>query len=238
MADQNENTNAEQEAVQDAQAAAGEAQDKLSQAEDNLEEAKRDNRDDDLAKYKRELDRLRSDNRKLKDEAAERRVTAKQAQEQNEQLRKVAQALGLETQDEDPEALLKTAREQAEENKREADKLRAELDRMRETDELRRIAREQGADPELVVPFLVGSGQLPKWGEDDYSDQTTELVKATLERHPAFSGHKVPHSSGQAPTPVKRDGEAKLTQEDIQRLVAQGDYKAVNDAVASGRLEL
>ena len=37
---------------------------------------------------------------------------------------------------------------------------------------------------------------------------------------------------------MKRDGEARLSQDDIQRLVAQGDYQAVNEAVAAGRVEL
>lgn len=237
MADQNENMTDSQDVQQAAQGAPAEGASKAAQ-DTPQGDAKPEAKPDDAEKYKRELERLRADNRKLKNEAAERRVTAKQAQEQNEQLRKVAQALGLETQDDDPEVLLKTAREQAEENKREADKLRAELDRMRESDELRRIAREAGADPEVMVPFLVGSGTLPKWGEDDYTTQAVDLVKSALERHPAFGVHKVPQSSGQAPTPVKRDGEARLSQDDIQRLVAQGDYQAVNEAVAAGRVEL
>lgn len=236
MADQNENMTDSQDVQRDAQGAPVEAPQKAQGTPEG--DAQPEAKPNDAEKYKREVERLRADNRKLKNEAAERRVTAKQAQEQNEQLRKVAQALGLETQDDDPEVLLKTAREQAEENKREADKLRAELDRMRESDELRRIAREAGADPEVMVPFLVGSGTLPKWGEDDYTTQAVEVVKSALERHPAFGVHKVPQSSGQAPTPVKRDGEARLSQDDIQRLVAQGDYQAVNDAVAAGRVEL
>lgn len=238
MADQTQDQNAEQTAEQEAQNATNAAESNLAKAQQELNQARQDNDADKTENLLREIDRLRADNRKLKDESAERRVTAKETQEQNEKLRKVAQALGLETEDEDPEALLKAAREQADEKQREADKLRAELNRMREQDELRRIARENGADPEVIVPYLVGTGSLPQWGDDDYTDKAVQLVQNTMERHPAFSGSKVPRSSGQAPTPTKRNNDEKLTRDDIDRLVAQGDYAAVNRAVEEGRVEL
>lgn len=238
MADQNQEQGTEHNAEQEANTATQAAQANIGQAQQALNQARQDNDADKTESLLREVERLRADNRKLKDESAERRVTAKETQEQNEKLRKVAQALGLETEDEDPEALLKAAREQADEKQREADKLRAELNRMLEQDELRRIARENGADPEVIVPFLVGTGSLPQWGDDDYTDKAVQLVQGTMERHPAFSGTKVPRSSGQAPTPTKRNTDEKLTRDDIERLVARGDYAAVNKAVAEGRVEL
>lgn len=238
MADQTQDQNAEQTAEREAQNATNAAESNLAKAQQELNQARQDNDADKTESLLREIDRLRADNRKLKDESAERRVTAKETQEQNEKLRKVAQALGLETEDEDPEALLKAAREQADEKQREADKLRAELNRMREQDELRRIARENGADPEVIVPYLVGTGSLPQWGDDDYTDKAVQLVQNTMERHPAFSGSKVSRSSGQAPTPTKYNNDEKLSRDDIDRLVAQGDYAAVNRAVEEGRVEL
>ncbi|MDY5785869.1 hypothetical protein, partial [Corynebacterium sp.] len=94
------------EAVADAQANAAEAQDNLAEAQAQLDDARTAEPEspDTTADYealKQRLEKLDVENRKLKDENGARRVTAKEAQEQNEKLRKVAQLLGLEPDDSD-----------------------------------------------------------------------------------------------------------------------------------------
>lgn len=234
---QNQSTNSSE--VEEAQGAINTASKNLGEAEDKLNQAHADGADDaKLQELQRLVDRLEADNRKLKNESAERRITAKETADKNEQLRKVAQVLGLEKADDDPENLLKEAQKRAEETQREADELRNKLNRLEEGEKLRGMVRSAGGDPEVLVPYLRGAGVLPEWGADDYEAQAAQVVKETLERHPAFVAGKVPHSSGQAPTPVKTNSEGTLTTEDIQRLVDSGDYEAVNKAVAENRIKL
>ena len=81
----------------------------------------------DVDALRAELNRYKTENRKLKDENGERRVKAKQAEEQAATLKKLSQVLGFEPSDSDPEEQLKQAQQVAQEREQERDQLQAEL---------------------------------------------------------------------------------------------------------------
>lgn len=207
---------------------AGEA---LDEAQEKTDQANRDS--DELLKR---IARLEADNRKLKDENGDRRVKAKQAEEQAATLKKLAQVLGFEPSDDDPEEQIKQAKATAQEREQERDKLQAELDRMREDTTLRKLAKEHGADPDLLVPFLRGSGDLPQWGSDEWGSKAGELVTNTLNTFPQFkAGGTAPHTSGN-PAPTNNNDGQILTADDLNRLYAQGKFEVINKAVKEGRV--
>lgn len=200
------------------------AGEKLEQAEAKLAEA-RDAQDVD--KLRETIARLEADNRKLKDENGERRVAAKKATEQAETLRKVAQALGLEPSDDDPEVQLREAKQAADQRAKERDELQAELNRLRADARLRTLADKAGADADMLVPLLRGLGEVPEWGADDWDSKATQIIADTIERYPNVRGVQAPRSSGNAPTPTNSH-EQKLTREDLQRLAAEGKFEEIN----------
>lgn len=138
-----------------------------------------------------QLEKMQAENRKLKNENRERRVTEKQAQEQNEKLRKVAQLLGFAAEDDDPEVLVKAAQTEAEQRAKERDELQAKLNRLEENDHLRTLAKKAGANPDVVVPYLRGVGQLPEWGADEYDTTAVKLIADTLTSAPRACGDEL-----------------------------------------------
>lgn len=139
------NDNALQEAQQQldtARAAANHAEDAVQQAQDNTHPSQ-----DELDTLRTKLEKLNAENRKLKDENGQRRVTAKEVEEKNEKLRKVAQLLGLEPDDDDPEALVKQAQQEAAERAKERDELQSQLNPLQENDHLRGLAKKAGCSP-------------------------------------------------------------------------------------------
>lgn len=177
-------------------------------------------------KLRAQIARLEADNRKLKDENAGRRVTAKTVEEQNAKLRDVARVLGLANDEEDPEELLKAAKQEAAENAKERDALQAKLNRLEEGEQLRNVVERAGGDPRFLVPYLRGVG-LPEWGSDEWESKVTELVGETMERYDNARVRTAPRSSGNAPTPTG-GGSDTVTREDLQRLAANGDWEEIN----------
>ena len=211
-----------------------------TQAGEHLDEAqaKANEADEatDLDALRKQLARYEAENRKLKDENGDRRVKAKQAEEQAATLKKLAQVLGFEPSDDDPEEQIKQAKQAAQEREAERDKLQAELDRMREDNTLRKLAKENGADPDLLVPYLRGSGDLPEWGTDEWDSKAGELVKNTLNSFPQFkAGGTAPRTSG-TPAPTNNDDGQILTADDLNRLYTQGKFAEINKAVKEGRI--
>lgn len=192
--------------------------------EENTEQPEVDTGVEELRK---QLARMEAENRKLKDENGARRVKAKEAEQQAETLRKVAQALGLEPTDDDPEQQIKRAQETAKERETERDRLQAELDQLREETALRKLAKENGADPDLLVPYLRGTGQLPKWGNDEWSGKADELVTSILTTFPQMKRGSTPHTSGNTNGPT-RNNPKEITRDDIKELAAKGDWAAIN----------
>lgn len=187
-------------------------------------------------KLRAQIARLEADNRKLKDENAGRRVTAKTVEEQNAKLRDVARVLGLANDEEDPEELLKAAKQEAAENAKERDALQAKLDRLEEGEQLRNVVERAGGDPRFLVPYLRGVG-LPEWGSDEWESKVTELVKHTMERFQDARATRAPRSSGNAPTPSGSNEEKPiLGPEELQRLYAAGDYDTITQAAQEGRI--
>ena len=138
----------------------------------------------------------------MKDENGDRRVKAKQAEKQAATLKKLAQVLGFEPSDKDTEEQIKQAKAAAQEREAERDKFQAELDRIREDNTLRKLAKENGAAPDKLVPYLRGVGDLPQWGSDEWDSKAGKLVTATLNSFPQFkAGGVAPRTSG---TPAPR----------------------------------
>lgn len=192
-----------------------EAQEKANQADEAT----------DLDALRKQLARIEAENRKLKDENGDRRVKAKQAEEQAATLKKLAQVLGFEPSDEDPEEQVKQAKAAAQEREQERDQLQAELDRMREDNTLRKIAKENGADPDLLVPYLRGSGDLPKWGSDEWDSKAGELVTNTLNTFPQMRNSTVSRTSGNTPSPTRNDDHL-ITAEELKTMSAEDIYAA------------
>ena len=230
---------AEQAADKAQQAQHDTEQGNYTQAGEALDEAqaKADQANHDSDELLKRIARLEADNRKLKDENGDRRVKAKEAKEEADaRLKKVLQALGVESSDDDPEEQIKRAKQAAQEREAERDTLQAELDQMREDNMLRKLAKENGADPDLLVPFLRGSGNLPQWGSDEWDSKAGELVTNTLNSFPQFkAGGVAPRTSG-TPAPTNNDDGRILTADDLDRLYAQGKFEEINKAVKEGRI--
>lgn len=210
---------------------AGEALDKAQEQAQKADDA--DNPD----KLREYIAKLEADNRKLKDENGDRRVKAKEVQEQSAEFKKkVAQLFGFES-DDDPETMLKKARQEAADNAQRSAELQAELDRLREDAQLRQVVERAGGDQAFLVPFLRGQG-LPEWGSDEWESKVTGLVKDTMERYQDARAVKAPRSSGNAQTPPNNSNGEKpvLGAEELKRLYDAGDYEAINEASREGRI--
>lgn len=201
-----------------------EAGQQVEKAEESLAKARDQFNVDHLQE---QIKRLEADNRKLKDENGERRVTAKKVDEQNAKLRKVAQLLGFESDDDDPEHLLEVAKKEAAERAKERDELQAKLNRLEEDSQLRKVVENAGGSPDIVVPYLRGSGDLPTWGEEGWQEKAAQLAQTTLERNPQLRANHAPRTSGNAPTPTKGEHD-EPTREDYQRLAAEGKWDEIN----------
>src|SRR5699024_9325072 len=102
--------------------------------------------------------------KKLNEESAKHRNAAKTAKEAQAELKQqVLQAFGDE-QAESTEDALKAAQEQAAQ-------AHAELQRYKENDKLNALVKKANGNPDIVIPFLRGSGSLPDFGADDYDFQ-------------------------------------------------------------------
>ena len=150
--------------------------------------------------------------KKLNEESAKHRNAAKTAKEAQDELKQqVLQAFGDE-QAESPEDALKAAQEQAAQ-------AHAELQRYKENDKLNALVKKANGNPDIVIPFLRGSGNLPDFGADDYDSQVEQIIADTLENQPGLRAQVAPKSSGQPSTPT--GGEARLNREDLRKMSAE-----------------
>lgn len=200
---------------------AGEA---LDQAQAKADEYDKATDNDELLKR---IARLDAENRKLKDENGDRRVKAKEAKEEADaRLKKVLQALGVEPSDDDPEEQIKQAKQAAAERERERDELQNQLNQLREGEQLRHLAKQAGADPDLLVPYLRGSGQLPAWGDDEWEGKATRIVTDTLNTFPQFKpGGTAPRTSGNTTGPTRNDDHL-ITADELKSMTAEEIYAA------------
>ena len=150
--------------------------------------------------------------KKLNEESAKHRNAAKTAKEAQAELKQqVLQAFGDE-QAESPEDALKAAQEQAAQ-------AHAELQRYKENDKLNALVKKANGNPDIVIPFLRGSGNLPDFSADDYDSQVEQIIADTLENQPGLRAQVAPKSSGQPSTPT--GGEARLTRADLRSMSAE-----------------
>lgn len=150
--------------------------------------------------------------KKLNEESAKHRNAAKTAKEAQDELKQqVLQAFGDE-QAESPEDALKAAQEQAAQ-------AHAELQQYKENDALNRLVKKANGNPDIVIPYLRGSGNLPDFGTDDYDSQVEKIIADTLENQPGLRAQVAPQSSGQPSTPT--GGEARLNRADLRKMSAE-----------------
>jgi len=162
--------------------------------------------------------------KKLNEESAKHRNAAKTAKEAQAELKQqVLQAFGDE-QAESPEDALKAAQEQAAQ-------AHAELQRYKENDKLNALVKKANGNPDIVIPFLRGSGSLPDFGADDYDSQVEQIIADTLENQPGLRAQVAPKSSGQPSTPT--GGEARLTRADLRKMSAE----EILEARRAGKLD-
>ena len=174
----------------------------------NAESTDDANADDYRAKWEEAQKHIK----KLNEESAKHRNAAKTAKEAQDELKQqVLQAFGDE-QAESPEDALKAAQEQAAQ-------AHAELQRYKENDKLNALVKKANGNPDIVIPFLRGSGNLPDFGADDYDSQVEQIIADTLENQPGLRAQVAPKSSGQPSTPT--GGEARLTRADLRSMSAE-----------------
>lgn len=162
--------------------------------------------------------------KKLNEESAKHRNAAKTAKEAQDELKQqVLQAFGDE-QAQSPEDALKAAQEQAAQ-------AHAELQKYKENDALNRLVKQANGNPDVVVPYLRGSGILPDFSSDDYDSQVEQIIVDTLEKQPGLRAQVAPKSSGQPSTPI--GGEARLTRADLRGMSAQ----EILEARRAGKLD-
>ena len=170
------------------------------------------NNTDDAEDYRAKWEEAQKHIKKLNEESAKHRNAAKTAKEaQNELKQQVLQAFGDE-QAESPEDALKAAQEQAAQ-------AHAELQQYKENDTLNRLVKKAIGNPDIVIPYLRGSGSLPDFGTDDYDSQVEKIIADTLEKQPGLRAQVAPQSSGQPSTPT--GGEARLNRADLRKMSAE-----------------
>lgn len=178
------------------------------------------NADDFRAKWEEAQKHIKS----LNAENAKHRNAAKTAKEAQDELKQqVLQAFGDE-QAQSPEDALKAAQEQAAQ-------AHAELQQYKENDTLNRLVKKANGNPDIVIPFLRGSGSLPDFGSDDYESQVEQIIAGTLENQPGLRAQVAPQSSGQPSTPT--GGEARLTRADLRGMSAE----EILEARRAGKLD-
>ena len=167
---------------------------------------------DDAEDYRAKWEEAQKHIKKLNEESAKHRNAAKTAKEAQDELKQqVLQAFGDE-QAESPEDALKAAQEQAAQ-------AHAELQQYKENDALNRLVKKANGNPDIVIPYLRGSGNLPDFGTDDYDSQVEQIIADTLENQPGLRAQVAPKSSGQPSTPT--GGEARLTRADLRSMSAE-----------------
>jgi len=137
-------------------------------------------------------DALADELRRTRDEAARRRIEARDAtaaaKQATDVLGAIKTALGL-GPTADPEATVKD--------------LQRQLASERLTNAAYRQARREGADPDLVVPYLVGAGILteidPAASTEARDADLSARIKKALHDYPALRGTPPPPTSGGAP---------------------------------------
>lgn len=178
------------------------------------------NADDFRAKWEQAQKHIKN----LNAENAKHRNAAKSALEAQEALKQqVLQAFGDE-QEQSPEDALKAAQEQAAQ-------AHAELQQYKENDTLNRLVKKANGNPDIVIPYLRGSGNLPDFGTDDYDSQVEKIIADTIEKQPGLRAQVAPQSSGQPSTPT--GGEARLTRADLRSMSAQ----EILEARRAGKLD-
>lgn len=134
---------------------------------------------------------LRSELSKVRQEAAKHRTTARTAGERvtalETQLASIGKALGLESDDPDPNALTT-----------ELENVRNELKKERLQNRFSRVATATNADADLTMAYLSHRGQLADLDPeaDDFEQQLTQAVKAALEANPKLRQGDTPDRAG------------------------------------------
>lgn len=179
---------------------------------------------DDAEDFRAKWEEAQKHIKALNAESAKHRNAAKTAKEAQDELKQqILQAFGDE-QAQSPEDALKAAQEQAAQ-------AQAELQQYKENDALNRLVKKANGNPDIVIPYLRGSGNLPDFGTDDYDSQVEKIIADTIEKQPGLRAQVAPQSSGQPSTPT--GGEARLTRADLRSMSAQ----EILEARRAGKLD-
>lgn len=179
---------------------------------------------DDAEDFRAKWEEAQKHIKALNAESAKHRNAAKTAKEAQDELKQqILQAFGDE-QAQSPEDALKAAQEQAAQ-------AQAELQQYKENDTLNRLVKKANGNPDIVIPYLRGSGNLPDFGTDDYDSQVEKIIADTIEKQPGLRAQVAPQSSGQPSTPT--GGEARLTRADLRSMSAQ----EILEARRAGKLD-
>lgn len=174
-------------------------------------------------------------------EAASYRVKLREQEKQNAELAEKYQQLvnglasltGAETEQADPQEQLKAALA-------ERDSANQRIREMTITQNVQMASEKHNADASLLIPFLKGSGKLDTLNPEDadYASQVETLVSDTVKAFPQVkkAAQAVPNSSGQPNNPNPDRSDESLTREDLARLQAAGNWAAINQAAANGRI--
>lgn len=131
-----------------------------------------------------------------------------------------------------PEELVKQHQEREQAAVQELNALRMEV-------ALSKAVTAAKADMDLAVPFVKGTAEFAALNPsaEDYPAQVAALVAETVEKYPKLRAQVAPPSSGNTSTPTNNSDPAKLTREDVQKLIAAKRFDEVNAAYAAGRVQ-
>lgn len=184
------------------------------------------------------IHRLEKELSKVRNEASKSRVKARDARQAREdqatqfekQLNEIKRVLGLESTENDPEQLAKELQGRLDKETVEKNAAMAELKQFRTRSELHRLATKAGANPDLMVPYLVGAGvELPEYDPenvDDFRSQVGQIMVGVLQDYPQFAARVTAQTSGNLPD-AGRENSRELTRDDIQKMSPEEIYKAL-----------
>lgn len=173
---------------------------------------------------------------KLRKEAAEYRTKAKAEAEKVEAekqdlIQQLGKALGF-VKDEEPvdqAALIEQATV-------ERDRYRNELTKLRTENAITKAATAAGADTDLLLPFLKGTGALDALDTtaDDYASQVEQLVADTINANPKLKTNHFA-ASGVDTTNTANQRADLYTHADYERMMRNREYDKVNELFAENK---
>lgn len=150
-------------------------------------------------------------------------------------VQQIGKAFGFVTDDESEQS---DANKIVEQLTSERDSLQSRLRNQSERIALTDAAKTHGADTDILIPYLKGTGALDDIdpAADDYADQVSNVVQDAVASNPKLAAQAADKRSGVDTTNTNTETVRKLSREDLSRLASEGKWDEINKAAADGRI--